>query len=58
MQRSPLSRREFFQWTKGGLGGAAVSSLMVKEGIAATSLEPHYAPKAKRVRHKARRRFF
>jgi hypothetical protein len=51
MTGKPLSRREFFEWTKGGLGGAAVSSLMVGEGVAAPPIEPQYAPKAKRVIH-------
>ena len=49
MTSKPLSRREFFEWTKGGLGGAAVASLIVGEGMAAPPIAPQYAPKAKRV---------
>jgi hypothetical protein len=51
MSRSTLSRRDFFEWSKGGLGGAAVSSLLMQDGLGAPPIASHYAPKAKRVIH-------
>ena len=46
-----ITRRTFLDWTKTGLGGAAASSLMLREGFAAPPKLAHYAPKAKRVIH-------
>jgi hypothetical protein len=46
-----LSRRDFLDWTKRGLGGAALSSLLLRDGFAAQPLPPHQAPRAKRVIH-------
>ncbi len=45
-----ITRRDFFDWTKRGLAGAAVSSLMLRDGIAAP-MPPHYRPRANRVVH-------
>jgi hypothetical protein len=56
---SPLDRRGFFSWTASGLAGAAVASLLGKEGLAqaaavkgeASDPPPHHPAKAKRVLH-------
>ena len=49
---NPLhSRRDFLDWTRCGLGGAAISSLMMGEGIATPAKKSHFAPRAKRVIH-------
>lgn len=44
-------RRDFFNWTQRGLTGAALSSLLLRDGYASQPVESHYAPKAKRVIH-------
>ena len=54
-----LSRRGFFSWTKTGLGGAALASLLARTGDVraevvpgeAPDSPPHFAPKAKRAIH-------
>jgi hypothetical protein len=48
---SMLSRREFFTRAGQGLGGAAVASLLQREGYASEALPglPHFKPRAKRV---------
>src|SRR5215469_8688009 len=51
----PLDRRDFFSWVKHGLGGAALTSLLLREGrvqAAAVPGEsvprcPHFAPRAR-----------
>ena len=50
-ESSLLSRRGFFDWTSRGLGGAALSSLLIRDGLATQSKESHYPPRAKRVIH-------
>ena len=58
-EQSLLSRRGFFSWTKTGLGGAALASLLSRAGDVraevvsgeASDPPPHFAPKAKRVIH-------
>jgi hypothetical protein len=57
MSTSP--RREFLSWVTQGLGGAAMASLMLRDGTLraasipgeARDLPPHHAPKAKRAIH-------
>jgi hypothetical protein len=49
--RQDMTRRNFFDWTARGLGGAALASLLTRDGFAAAPLESHYQPKAKRVVH-------
>jgi hypothetical protein len=46
-----MKRRDFFNWTQRGLTGAALSSLLIRDGLASQSKESHVAPKAKRVIH-------
>ncbi|MFO0945570.1 MAG: DUF1501 domain-containing protein [Planctomycetota bacterium] len=54
-----MDRRDFFSWVKTGLGGAALTSLMLQSGDLlassvpgeASDLPPHLPPKAKRVIH-------
>ena len=46
-----MTRRDLFDWTARGLGGAAVSSLLIRDAWAAAPIESHYAPKAKRCVH-------
>jgi len=58
MQKHP-HRREFFSWIRYGLGGAALASLLVRDGVAraaavpdeARDACPHFPPKAKRAVH-------
>ncbi len=50
-QRNDLNRRDFFDWTARGLSGAALSSLLIRDGLAAQPKLSNYAPKAKRVIH-------
>ena len=54
-----MHRREFFNWIRDGIGGAALASLMLRDGtIRAASVPgeatppcPHFAPRAKRAIH-------
>ena len=46
-----ITRRTFLDWTKTGLGGAAASSLLLRDGFAAPPKLPHSRPRAKRVIH-------
>lgn len=54
-----LSRRGFFSWSKTGLGGAALASLLSRTGDVRAEVvpgessdpPPHFAPKARRVIH-------
>ncbi|WP_435015835.1 DUF1501 domain-containing protein [Tundrisphaera sp. TA3] len=49
-----MDRRDFFSWVRGGLAGAAASSLLMRDGVAreaTASTGPHFAPKAKRAIH-------
>ncbi len=53
-----LDRRDFFSWTRHGLGSAALASLLLRDGTVAasspdrsTALGPHFAPRARRVIH-------
>lgn len=54
-----LNRRDFFSFAARGLGGAALTSLLLREGIAdaapikgeAADLPPHHTPVVKRVIH-------
>lgn len=46
-----MNRRDFFNWSQRGLTGAALSSLLIREGLASQPREPQFAPKAKRVIH-------
>ncbi|HEV8059763.1 MAG TPA: DUF1501 domain-containing protein, partial [Gemmataceae bacterium] len=52
---SVLDRRGFFSWVQNGLGGAALSSLLLRENTIRASetnqLLPHFAPRAKRAIH-------
>ena len=53
-QYSPnmINRRDFLDWAKGGLGGAAASSLLLREGQASPDAKPaHSRPPASRVIH-------
>ena len=55
----PSARREFFSWVGNGLGGAALASLMIRQGVAETdtkletadSPHVHHVGRAKRVIH-------
>ncbi len=55
----PFPRREFLSWLPRGLGGAALASLLLRDGsLRAASVPgeahppcPHFAPKAKRAIH-------
>ncbi|HZU35728.1 MAG TPA: DUF1501 domain-containing protein [Gemmataceae bacterium] len=54
-----LDRRGFFSWVKAGLGGAALASLLLRDGLAqaarvpgeASDPCPHFMPRAKRAIH-------
>jgi hypothetical protein len=47
-----LDRREFLHWVKCGLGGAAVGSLLMRDGIASPDARAtHFKPTASRVIH-------
>ncbi len=54
-----LDRREFFSWVQHGLGGAALATLLMREGQAqaarvpgeAVPACPHFSPKARRAIH-------
>jgi hypothetical protein len=53
-----MHRREFLDWVGHGLGGAALASLMLRDGTlraesggAPNSLDPHHPPKATRAIH-------
>lgn len=46
-----MTRRNLFDWSARGLTGAAVSSLLLQEGLASQPRESNYVPKAKRVIH-------
>ncbi len=53
------NRRDFLSWTSGGIGGAALASLFMQDGVAhaqpvpaeASDPPPHHVAKAKRVIH-------
>jgi len=46
-----VKRRDFLNWSTHGLGGAAISSLMLEDGSASQALKPHFAPPVKQVIH-------
>jgi hypothetical protein len=46
-----ITRRTFLDWTKTGLGGAAATSLLLRDAIAAPPILSHATPSAKRVIH-------
>src|SRR4051794_34655329 len=53
-----MDRREFFSWARHGLGGAALASLMLRDGLLRADVPgeadppcPHFAPKATRAVH-------
>ncbi len=54
-----LDRRQWFSWVHAGLGGAALASLLLRDGVAraggvageASDPPPHHPPKAKRAIH-------
>jgi hypothetical protein len=54
-----LSRREWFQWAATGIGGTALLSLLIRDGVVcgapvpgdASDPPPHHPPKANRVIH-------
>jgi hypothetical protein len=54
-----LDRREFFSWTSSGLGGAALASLLLRDGVVqgaavpgeASDPCPHFKPRARRAIH-------
>jgi hypothetical protein len=56
---SEINRRDFFSWAQHGLGGAALASMLLRDGavradrIAGESPDPppHHAPQAKRAVH-------
>jgi len=47
-ERLCLQRREFFAGALGGIGGAALLSMLARGSASAAPLGPHFAPKAKR----------
>jgi hypothetical protein len=59
IESSLLDRRGWFTWVRAGLGGAALTSLLMQEGFVhagkipgeASDLPPHFPAKAKRVIH-------
>src|SRR5687768_17121162 len=57
MSTDALSRRDFFNFAAAGIGGAALASLLARDGFAAavpgeaSDPPPHHAAKAKRVIH-------
>ncbi len=53
-----LDRRDFFSWTRHGLGSAALASLLLRDGAFSTAspsrsagVGPHFAPRARRAIH-------
>ena len=46
-----IKRRDFLDWTTHGLGGAAISSLMLEDGFASQALKAHHIPHNKQVIH-------
>src|SRR5882724_10842209 len=52
---STFDRRELFSWVRNGLGGAALSTLLLRDGVAGAaepaSPAPHFVPRAKRAIH-------
>src|SRR6516162_5465833 len=53
-----MERREFFSWVRSGLGGAALASLMLREGTLRAAVPgeadppcPHVTPRATRAIH-------
>jgi hypothetical protein len=54
-----LDRRAFFSWVKTGLGGAALTGLLLRDGVARAAVvpgeaddpPPHHSPPAKRAIH-------
>lgn len=53
-----LDRRDFFSWTRHGLGSAALASLLLRDGAAIASsndrssiVGPHFTPRARRAIH-------
>ena len=52
-QHNPLfDRRGFLSWVSGGLGGAALASLLQRDDLTASAASgPHHPPKARRAIH-------
>ena len=46
-----LNRRELFSWTKNGLAGAALTSLLTQGAAGGQTLRRHHSPSAQRVIH-------
>ncbi|MBA72031.1 MAG: hypothetical protein CMO73_05100 [Verrucomicrobiales bacterium] len=46
-----MKRRDFLNWSTHGLGGAAISSLMLEDGSATQALKSHHIPHNKQVIH-------
>ena len=46
-----IKRRDFLNWSTHGLGGAAISSLMLEDGFASQALKSHHIPHNKQVIH-------
>ena len=46
-----VKRRDFLHWSTHGLGGAAISSLMLEDGSATQALKSHHIPHNKQVIH-------
>ena len=46
-----IKRRDFLNWSTHGLGGAAISSLMLEDGFASQALKAHHIPHNKQVIH-------
>ena len=50
-----VNRRELFSWAAHGLTGAALTSLLLRDGVAApgeaADPPPHHPPRARRVIH-------
>ena len=46
-----MKRRDFLNWSTHGLGGAAISSLMLEDGFASQALKSHHIPHNKQVIH-------
>ena len=46
-----IKRRDFLDWSTHGLGGAAISSLMLEDGFASQALKAHHIPHNKQVIH-------
>jgi hypothetical protein len=59
MNQPHITRRDFFHWARTGIGGSALLSLLLRDGLLvadttpgeASDSPPHHAPRVKRVIH-------